>query len=219
MSWARDLLRGDGARPQHPRELLLRRLRQDRRISADALEAIARVPRELFVPAEHGEVAYEDVALEIGPMATISAPSMVAEMLTALKLTPGLSVLEIGGGSGYAAATIASYGDRVVSVEVQGELAERARQNLERSGFSGLVRTVTADGRGGWAEGAPYDRILVSASVEAVPQAWLDQLAPGGILVYPESGRDEDLLVRLGRADATLTREVMGRCRFVRMQL
>ena len=219
MSWARDLLSGDGARAQHPRKLLLERLRRDPRISSDAVEAIARVPRELFVPAERGEVAYQDVALEIGPFATISAPSMVAEMLTALNLGPGLSVLEIGGGTGYAAATIAAYGDRVVSLEVQAELAQRARQSLERAGFSDLVRTVTADGRWGWAESAPYDRVLVSASVDAVPQAWLDQLAPGGILVYPEAGPGDDLLVRLSRADAELTREIIGRCRFVRMQL
>ncbi len=220
MSWARDLLGGDGARAHQPRDVLIERLRHDPRISTDAVEAIARVEREMFVPKQHRELAYEDVALEIGPVATISAPSMVAEMLTALNLTADLSVLEIGGGSGYAAATIAAYRDRVVSIEVQPELAEQARRNLDRAGFSDLVRTVTADGRWGWPESAPYDRILVSASVDAVPQAWLDQLAPGGILVYPESGPGEDLLVRLTRAqDKGLVREIMGRCRFVRMQL
>ena len=219
MSWARDLLRGDGARADQPRDLLIERLRRDPRISGDAVEAIARVQREFFVPEHRRELAYEDVALEIGPVATISAPSMVAEMLTALNLSAGLSVLEIGGGSGYAAATIAAYGDRVVSLEVQPELAQQARQNLERAGFKDLVRTVTADGRWGWAESAPYDRILVSASVDAVPQAWLDQMAERGILVYPESGQGEDLLVRLKRAPTGLTREILGRCRFVRMQL
>jgi protein-L-isoaspartate(D-aspartate) O-methyltransferase len=220
MSWATDLLRGDGARADQPRDVLLERLRRDPRISADAVEAIARVGREIFVPEQHRELAYEDVALEIGPVATISAPSMVAEMLTALDLRAGLSVLEIGGGSGYAAATIAAYRDHVVSIEVQPELAEQARRNLDRAGLSDLVRTMTADGRWGWAQLAPYDRILVSAAVDAVPQAWLDQLAPGGILVYPESGHGEDLLVRLTRGDDEgLTREIMGRCRFVRMQL
>jgi len=81
------------------------------------------------------------------------------------------------------------------------------------------VAVVTADGRGGWPEAAPYDRILVSASVDATPQAWLDQLAPDGILVYPEAGVTEDLLVRLTRTDGGLEREIMGGCRFVRMQL
>src|SRR5258708_33800044 len=219
MSWARDILRGDGARADQPRELLIERLRRDPRISGDAVEAIARVQREFFVPEHRRELAYEDVALEIGPVATISAPSMVAEMLTALNLSADLSVLEIGGGSGYAAATIAAYGDRVVSLEVQPELAQQARQNLERAGFKDLVRTVTADGRWGWAESAPYDRILVSASVDAVPQAWLGQMPEGGVLGYPHSAQRGALLVRLRRAPTGLTREILGRCRFVRMQL
>jgi len=157
------------------------------------LDAIARVARELFVPAKHAEVAYEDVALEIGPAATISAPSMVAEMLSVMRLRPGLSVLEIGGGSGYAAATLAVLGARVITVEVQPELADQARRNLAAAGFDEGVAVVTADGRGGWPEAAPYDRILVSASVDAIPQPWLDQLAPDGILVYPEAGVTEDL--------------------------
>ena len=219
MSWARDLLSGDGASEGAPRERLLQRLRRDPRIGADAGEAIGRVPRGVFVPERHRELAYDDVALEIGPLATISAPSMVAEMLTVLRLRAGLSALEIGGGSGYAAATMAAYGAHVVSVEVQPELSEQARQNLDRAGFAELVQTVTADGRWGWAAAAPYDRILVSASVDAVPQVWLDQLAPDGILVYPESGQGEDLLVRLSRTEAGLKREIMGRCRFVRMQM
>jgi protein-L-isoaspartate(D-aspartate) O-methyltransferase len=219
MSWVRDLFGGNGGGREEPRDRLLRRLRQDSRLGADALDAIARVARELFVPAKHAEVAYEDVALEIGPAATISAPSMVAEMLSVMRLRPGLSVLEIGGGSGYAAATLAALGARVITVEVQPELADQARRNLAAAGFDEGVAVVTADGRGGWPEAAPYDRILVSASVDAIPQAWLDQLAPDGILVYPEAGVTEDLLVRLTRTDGGLEREVMGRCRFVRMQL
>jgi protein-L-isoaspartate(D-aspartate) O-methyltransferase len=219
MSWVRDLFGGNGGGREEPRDRLLRRLRQDSRLGADALDAIARVARELFVPAKHAEVAYEDVALEIGPAATISAPSMVAEMLSVMRLRPGLSVLEIGGGSGYAAATLAALGARVITVEVQPELADQARRNLAAAGFDEGVAVVTADGRGGWPEAAPYDRILVSASVDAIPQAWLDQLAPDGILVYPEAGVTEDLLVRLTRTDGGLEREIMGRCRFVRMQL
>jgi len=219
MSWVRDLFGGNGGGREEPRDRLLRRLRQDSRLGADALDAIARVARELFVPAKHAEVAYEDVALEIGPAATISAPSMVAEMLSVMRLRPGLSVLEIGGGSGYAAATLAALGARVITVEVQPELADQARRNLAAAGFDEGVAVVTADGRGGWPEAAPYDRILVSASVDAIPQPWLDQLAPDGILVYPEAGVTEDLLVRLTRTDGGLEKEIMGRCRFVRMQL
>jgi protein-L-isoaspartate(D-aspartate) O-methyltransferase len=219
MSWARDLFGGNGGGPEEPRDRLVRRLRQDSRLSPEALEAISRVPREVFVPSQHAEVAYEDVALEIGPSATISAPSMVAEMLSVMQLRPGLSVLEIGGGSGYAAATLAVLGARVITLEVQPELADQARRNLAVAGLDKGVTVVTADGRAGWPEAAPFDRILVSASVDAIPQAWLDQLAPDGILVYPEAGVTEDLLVRLTRTENGLRREVMGRCRFVRMQL
>jgi protein-L-isoaspartate(D-aspartate) O-methyltransferase len=219
MSWVRDLFGGNGGRPGQPRERLLHQLSRDPRLSVDAVHAIAQVPRELFVPAAHRRSAYDDVALEIGPLATISAPSMVAEMLSVLRLRPGLSVLEIGAGSGYAAATVAALGAHVIGIELQPNLAEQAQRNVEAAGFAGLVKIVASDGGAGWPEEAPYDRILVSASVEAVPQAWLDQLAADGTLVYPEAGYGEDLLVRLTKSETGLGREVMGRCRFVRMQL
>lgn len=218
MSWARDLFGGNGGGPEPARERLLRRLREDPRSTPGAVDAIARVRRELFVPAAQAEVAYEDIPLEIGPMATISAPSMVAEMLSVLRVRRGLSVLEIGAGSGYAAATLAAMGATVIAVELQPELARRAQQNVEAAGYGALVEIVAADGRDGWPAGAHYDRILVSASVEAVPQAWLEQLAAGGILVYPEAAGEEDRLVRLTSTVAGLEREVIGRCRFVRMQ-
>lgn len=219
MSWVRELFGGNGGPPRQPRERLLRQLSQDPRLSVDAVDAIARVPRELFVPATYRRAAYDDVALEIGPRATISAPSMVAEMLSVLRLRPGLSVLEIGAGSGYAAAAVAAMGAHVIGIELQPQLAEQAQRNVEAAGFAGLVKVVASDGASGWLVEAPYDRILVSASVEAVPTAWLDQLAADGTLVYPEAGHGEDLLVRLTKSGTGLEREVMGRCRFVRMQL
>jgi protein-L-isoaspartate(D-aspartate) O-methyltransferase len=218
MSWARDLFAGGSGGSEPARERLLRRLRQDPRSTHAAVDAIARVHRELFVPAAQAEVAYEDIPLEIGPMATISAPSMVAEMLSVLRLRRGLSVLEIGAGSGYAAATVAAMGANVIGLELQPELARQAQRNVDAAGYGALVEIVAADGRAGWPAEAPYDRILVSASIEAVPQAWLEQLAPGGILVYPEAAGDEDRLVRLSSTATGLEREVLGRCRFVRMQ-
>src|ERR1700730_2453199 len=214
MSWARDLFSSHGGGAEVARERLLRRLREDPRSTRAAVDAIAKVRRELFVPPSQAEVAYEDVPLEIGPMATISAPSMVAEMLSVLSLHRGLSVLEIGAGSGYAAATIAAIGASVIGVELQPTLALQAQRNVDAAGYGDLVEIVEADGRAGWPVAAPYDRILVSASVEAVPQAWLEQLAPGGILVYPEAAGDEDRLVRLTSTSTALEREVMGRCRF-----
>jgi protein-L-isoaspartate(D-aspartate) O-methyltransferase len=218
MSWARDLFTGGGAGTEPARERLLRRLREDPRSTHAAVDAIGRVRRELFVPVSQAEVAYEDIPLEIGPMATISAPSMVAEMLSVLRLRRGLSVLEIGAGSGYAAATVAAMGANVIGLELQADLARHAQRNVNAAGYGGLVEIVAADGRDGWPADAPYDRILASASVEAVPAAWLEQLAPGGILVYPEAAGDEDRLVRLTATATGLEREVLGRCRFVRMQ-
>jgi protein-L-isoaspartate(D-aspartate) O-methyltransferase len=219
MSWARDLFSTNGGGPEQVRARLLRKLRDDPRSTQAVVDAIATVRRELFVPAYQAEVAYEDIPLEIGPSATISAPSMVAEMLSVLHPGPNLSVLEIGAGSGYAAAAVAAMGARVIGVELQPDLARRAQANVDAAGYGGLVRIVAADGRTGWPAAAPYDRILVSASVEAVPQAWLEQLAPGGILVYPEASGEEDRLVRLTLTETGLEREVIGRCRFVRMQL
>lgn len=222
MSWLRQMF-GDELHPTgstgSTRDALLARLRADGSLSADAIEAIALVPREKFVPARHIEVAYADAALEIGPLATISAPSMVAAMLAVMDLRPDQRVLEIGAGSGYAAAAVAALGPRVIGLEIQPELVEQARANLDAAGFGDRVEVLLTDGRGGWPDGAPYDRILVSAATAAIPQQWLDQLAADGLLVYPEAGPQEDILVRLTRTPQGLRREEMGRCRFVRLQL
>ena len=216
MAWARELL-GDSA--ANAREQLLARLRADGRMSQAAVDAIGAVPRELFVPPAHAELAYADVALEIGPDATISAPSMVAEMLSVLELKPGLEVLEIGAGSGYAAATMAALGARVTGVELQSELVEAARASIAAAGFGDLVTLEAGDGRTGWPGGAPYDRVVVSAAVVAVFPAWLEQLRDGGLLVYPEAQDNDDLLVRLTVEGGRVRREELGRCRFVRLQL
>jgi protein-L-isoaspartate(D-aspartate) O-methyltransferase len=208
-----------GATSRGPREQLLARLAADASITADAVRAIAAVPRERFVPPALTSLAYEDAALEIGPAATISAPSMVAVMLSALALEPWMKVLEVGAGSGYAAATMASLGATVVGVELQPDLAERARSSLEAAGFVDRVSVIAADGEQGWTAEAPYDRVLVSAAVDAVPPSWLEQLAPGGVLVYPEAGPGADTLVRLIREPHGFRREELGACRFVRLQL
>src|ERR1700694_2509523 len=101
-------------------------------------------------------------------------------MLSVLRLRRGLSVLELGAGGGSAAATVAAMGANVIGLELQPELARQAQRNVDAGGYGALVEIVAADGRLGWPAEAPYDRILVSASIEAVAQAWLEQLAPGG---------------------------------------
>src|ERR1700736_359623 len=146
MSWVKDLFGDSGGPPEQSRQRLLRRLDQDPRLTEEAVRAIARVPRELFVPAPHRHAAYDDVALEVGPLATISAPSMVAEMLTVMRLGPDLSVLEVGAGTGYAAATVAALGARVIGLELQPRLAEQDQANIEAAGLAGLVRILAVDG-------------------------------------------------------------------------
>ena len=188
-------------------------------MSEVAIAAVGAVRRELFVPPRFAELAYADEALELAKGATISAPSMVAVMVTAMEPAPGTRVLEIGSGSGYAAAVFAAAGMQVTGVEILGELLPAARKAIESSGWGGRVALEEGDGMAGWPAGAPYDRVVASAAVEAVPQSWLEQAAPDGTVIYPESGPGEwDRLVRLRRRDGRWRREELQPCKFVPMQ-
>jgi methyltransferase of FxLD system len=159
-------------------------------------EAFLAVPRELFVPdfaAREGLAAvYRDEAIltkqtEQGmPLSSSSQPAIMALMLEHLELEEGMRVLEVGAGTGYNAALLsllAGKRGRVLSVEVDAQIAAEARHALRKSGYR--VRVVHADGRAGFAEPAPYDRIIVTASADAVPPAWFEQLADDGLLVAP----------------------------------
>jgi protein-L-isoaspartate(D-aspartate) O-methyltransferase len=153
---------------------------RDPRIEA----AFARVPRHLFVPESERGQAYEDRPLPIGEMQTISQPSMIAVMLDALGCEPTSRVLEVGAGSGYAAALLACLAESVDAIEIRPELAARARRTLADIGADN-ARVHAGDGRAGWPPGAPYDRILVSAAPAEVPPALVSQLAPGGRIAIP----------------------------------
>ena len=194
-------------------------LRREAGISDAAVNAIAAVPRELFVPAPFSELVYADVALQLGEGATISAPSMVAAMISAMRPAAGLRVLEIGAGSGYAAAAMAAAGMEVVGVEISPILARQARAAIDRAGYADRVTVEIGDGMAGWPPGAPYDRVVASAAVAALPQAWLEQVVEGGLIVYPESGAEWDMLVRVERLETGWRREDVQPCRFVRMQV
>ncbi|MCE4604608.1 MAG: protein-L-isoaspartate(D-aspartate) O-methyltransferase [Aeropyrum sp.] len=164
----------------------LRRIRlvTDERV----LEALLRVPRHLFVPPEYASMAYEDRPLPIGMGQTISAPGVVGRMLQLLDPRPGDKVLDVGAGSGYQTALLAELvkpGGRVIAVERIPELAQLARENLEKAGYGENVEIVVADGSKGLPQHAPYNKIKVAASAPKPPQPLIQQLAPGGRLVIP----------------------------------
>jgi protein-L-isoaspartate(D-aspartate) O-methyltransferase len=148
------------------------------------IRAMATVPRERFVAPEQAAFAYEDEALAIGEGQTISQPYIVARMAEALALAPTDRVLEIGTGSGYAAAVLAEIAAEVYTVERIAALADRAWRRLAGLGYA-RVRVRVGDGTLGWPEHAPYDAIVATAGGPDVPEALLDQLAIGGRLVMP----------------------------------
>jgi len=180
------------------------------------LEAMRSVPREAFVPPELAEEAYADGPLPIGEGQTISQPYIVALMVEALELRRGERVLEIGAGSGYAAAVLAEIAAEVYTVERHAPLAREARERLRALGYQNVQLRV-GDGSRGWPEHAPYDAIVVAAGAPEVPEALKEQLAVGGRLVIPVGqGRTLQELLRLRRLSETqYQREELGGVRFV----
>jgi protein-L-isoaspartate(D-aspartate) O-methyltransferase len=148
------------------------------------LGVMGRIERHRFVPAEHLASAYGDFPIAIGASQTLSQPYVVALMTQALDLEGSEKVLEIGTGSGYQTAILAELAQDVFTVEVVAELAEAAKERLGRLGY-GNIRFRTGDGRLGWPEEAPFDRILVAAAPSEVPARLRAQLAPNGRLVIP----------------------------------
>jgi protein-L-isoaspartate(D-aspartate) O-methyltransferase len=168
----------------------------------DLLAAMSDVPREAFVSEELAEFAYEDAPLPIAAEQTISQPYIVAEMIDAAGVGPGDRVLEIGVGSGYAAAVLGRVANEVYGVERHEELARTAKERLAQLGYTN-VHILCADGTRGWPEHAPYDAIIVSAGGPSVPSALLDQLAIGGRLVIPVGSRTRlQRLMRVVRRSA-----------------
>ena len=193
-------------------EQLRRRGIRDPRV----LEAMESVPRHEFVPKPHRHLAYNDEPQPIGADQTISQPYMVAAMAEALELNGTENVLEVGAGSGYAAAVMSLLGAHVYTLETESLLVELARENLERTGFAGRVTVIAGDGTLGYPAEAPYQAISVAAGAPRIPQALLDQLDPcGGRLAIPVgSTQDQELRLVRKQGDQTETRKV-AHCRFV----
>jgi protein-L-isoaspartate(D-aspartate) O-methyltransferase len=198
---------------ERTRQSLLNSL--DREIADNrVIDAMRRVPREVFVPQEQYHAAYDDRPLSIGFGQTISQPFIVALMVQALELRGDEKVLELGTGSGYEAAILAELAQKVVTVECIPELGEAARQVLDKLGYSNIEVHVT--GRTlGWPEGAPYDAIIVSAGAPTVPQALVEQLTWNGRLVIPVGSRWQQELLRVTKLRKGNEIENLGGCYFV----
>ncbi len=178
------------------------------------LKAMQSVPRHRFVPQDQQDAAYLDRALPIGEGQTISQPYMVAAMTQALEPGPGQKVLEIGTGSGYQTAILASIAEHVTTIERRPDLAARAARLLGELGYSN-VTVVVGDGSAGLPRDAPFDRIIVTAGAPDVPEPLVSQLADGGRLVIPVGPRQiQDLVVIRRRGDSV--QQSMGEaCVFV----
>ncbi|MGN6556628.1 MAG: protein-L-isoaspartate(D-aspartate) O-methyltransferase [Solirubrobacterales bacterium] len=189
---------------------LRRRGIEDERV----LAAMGEVPREAFVPAGVRDRAYADAALPIAAEQTISQPWIVAAICQALELEGSELVLEVGTGSGYSAAVLAGLAAHVVSIERYETLSRTAAEALDSLRIAN-VELFVGDGSLGVPERAPFDAIAVHATAPSAPQTLIDQLADGGRLVVPISGRDSDVLTLLRRRGERVESEAISPCRFV----
>ena len=178
------------------------------------VEAMRRVPREAFVSPEQYQAAYDDRPLSIGFGQTISQPFIVALMVQALELKGREQVLELGTGSAYEAAILAELAQKVVTVECIPELAESAKQVLDKLGYSNIEVRVAGKTLG-WPEGAPYDAIIVSAGAPTLPEVLLEQLTWNGRLVIPVGSRWQQDLLRVTKLRKGNRIENLGGCYFV----
>lgn len=195
---------------------LLMTLRNNGIQDTAVLSAIEQTPRECFVEEAFREHAYDDTALPIASGQTISQPTVVAWMTSALEISPAMRVLEIGTGSGYQAAILARLARRVYTVERHKELYLQAEARFAQLKLGNIV-TKYGDGSKGWKEAAPFERIIVTAAANEIPAIFLDQLAPGGVMVIPVGGSVADqILLRVRKSqDGAIATEHLMNVRFV----
>ena len=199
------------------REAMVERQLRRRGISEpDILDAFRAVPREAFISDDYAHLAYGDHPLPIEAQQTISQPYIVALMIQAAAIKHGDKVLEVGAGSGYAAAVISRIAGKVIGIERQHELVEVARERLRNLGYDN-VEIVEGDGTRGCREQAPFDAILAAASGSHVPRSLVEQLAPDGRIVMPigEPGWVQELVKVTRQEDGVLKHENLGGVRFV----
>ena len=195
-------------------EQIIKRGVEDPRV----LDVMKVVERHKFVPEKYSESAYKDGPLPIGHGQTISQPFIVAFMTENLKLEPSHKVLEIGTGSGYQAAVLSELCDHVYTIEIVDELANESAERLGRLGFNNIT-VRSGDGYKGWPEEAPFDRIMVTAAPEEIPELLTEQLAEEGVMVIPVGKQYEIqyLWVITKEADGSIKKEKILPVRFVPM--
>ena len=199
------------------REAMVERQLKRRGITEpDILDAFRAVPREAFIGEEYAHLAYGDHPLPIEANQTISQPYIVALMIQAAAIKSGDVVLEVGAGSGYAAAVISRIAAKVVGIERQHALVDIARERLQRLGYDN-VEIIEGDGTKGCRDQAPFDAILAAASGSHVPRPLVEQLAAGGRIVMPlgEPGWVQELVKVTKQDDGNLSQENLGGVRFV----
>jgi len=206
---------GIGMTSQRTRERLIQRLEEAGIRNPDVLDVMRRLPRHLFVDEALASRAYEESALPIGHGQTISQPYTVARMTEAL-LASGSpdTVLEIGTGSGFQTAVLASLARRVYSVERVADLSERARHTLRGLGLRN-VRLRHGDGALGWPEYAPFNAIIVTAAPAGIPRVLVNQLTMGGCMVLPIGHSERQVLVRVLRTETGYVHELLEPVTFV----
>ena len=193
------------------RDLRARGIR-DQRI----LDAFEQIPRERFVPPGHVNEAYADYPLPIGYGQTISQPYVVALMVQELAIQPHHRVLDVGAGSGYQTAILAALGREVYAIERIGELTDKALQVLRSLGIEN-VTIQTGDGSMGWAEYAPFDRIICGAGAPQTPGAWIEQLSDGGRIILPVGDTEVQTLMVVDKSGDKVRRRRLCDVRFVKL--
>lgn len=213
-----DARSGIGMTSERTRRRLLQQLQEQGIVNAAVLDTLFRIPRHLFLDEALQHRAYEDSALPLGHGQTMSKPYVVARMTElVLEAVPDARrVLEIGTGCGYQAAVLADRFEHVFSIERLVQLHRRARDTLRRLGTRNIQLRL-GDGYLGWPDEAPFDAILLAAAPAEIPQALLDQMADGAVLVAPVGMNEDQQLVRVRRHGDELRREVIESARFVPM--
>lgn len=206
-------LQGIGMTSQRTRMRLVERLSEEGIQRMEVLDAIANVPRHIFLDEALSHRAYEDTALPIGYQQTLSQPYVVARMTELLLAAGATRILELGTGSGYQAAILAYLGKEVYSIERIGGLHRQARDRIQRLGYRNVFLRL-GDGSQGWPEAAPFDGMILTAAPGDVPAALYDQLADGGSIVAP-LGRETQVLTVITRNGDEFERREIEPVRFV----